>query len=182
VVGGWRRASSILSPCFLVTEADAATIRSVFNQEGGRPPRSRCAAGSLASPTARRPGHTPGPSPDGNCLPVPVFPMTASAWWRKPKGMYENLQSDWSCRDVTALVDETTGGRLRFSGSGVAFCRVRLDGNGRKAVAARGSRSVATCPDSPTCHIAPLYADTHRAQAVPNMVGGMGRGARRWAS
>jgi hypothetical protein len=47
---------------FVVTEADAAVIRAVYEQRGELSAASSCADGFLASPTTDRRGSAPGPS------------------------------------------------------------------------------------------------------------------------
>jgi hypothetical protein len=57
--------SLILRAMFVVTEADAAAIRTVFEQEGELSAALRCVGGSQASLTTRKHGRVHGLSPDG---------------------------------------------------------------------------------------------------------------------
>jgi integrase len=55
---------------FIITEADAAAIRAIFDQEGELSAAMSCAGGFPESPTMRRRGPAPGLSPGGHrCRP-----------------------------------------------------------------------------------------------------------------
>jgi hypothetical protein len=56
----------MLPAMFLVTEADAAAIRAIFEQEGELSAAIRCAACSPGSPTTQRRGSAPGASRGGS--------------------------------------------------------------------------------------------------------------------